>query len=85
LESILDSKGDAFFFLDMSSLLTSVSFRVIPDVNPNLVAAEKVRKVVFCSGKVYYDLASFRDKNNINDVAIVRVEQLGTLYAYRFS
>lgn len=50
--------------------------RVIPDSNPNLVAAEKVRKVLFCTGKVYYDLASYREKNNVNDVAIVRIEQL---------
>ena len=30
-----------------------------------LVAAQNVRRVVFCSGKVYYDLAAFRDANKI--------------------
>jgi 2-oxoglutarate dehydrogenase E1 component len=34
------------------------------------------RKVVFCSGKVYYDLIEFRDAEKIRDTAIVRVEQL---------
>jgi 2-oxoglutarate dehydrogenase E1 component len=32
--------------------------------------------VLFCSGKVYYDLADYRQKNNVSNVAIVRLEQL---------
>jgi len=35
-----------------------------------------VKKVLFCSGKVYYDLAERQQKENRGDVAIVRVEQL---------
>ncbi|PZS27626.1 MAG: multifunctional oxoglutarate decarboxylase/oxoglutarate dehydrogenase thiamine pyrophosphate-binding subunit/dihydrolipoyllysine-residue succinyltransferase subunit [Pseudonocardiales bacterium] len=35
-----------------------------------------VRRVLLCSGKVYYDLAQARDKRAAQDVAIVRVEQL---------
>jgi 2-oxoglutarate dehydrogenase E1 component len=35
-----------------------------------------VRRVVFCSGKVYFDLLKARRKDNIHDVALVRVEQL---------
>ena len=41
-----------------------------------MVANDKVRRVVFCSGQVYYDLTSERAKREIKDVAIVRVEQL---------
>ncbi|MGB4771665.1 MAG: 2-oxoglutarate dehydrogenase E1 component [Chitinophagaceae bacterium] len=37
---------------------------------------EEVTKVLFCSGKVYYDLADYRQKNNVSNVAIVRLEQL---------
>jgi len=35
-----------------------------------------VNKVLFCSGKIYYDLADFRQKNKSQNVAIIRVEQL---------
>ena len=40
------------------------------------VAAKKVKRVVLCSGKVYYDLLEDAEKRGLNDVAIVRVEQL---------
>ena len=35
-----------------------------------------MRRVVFCSGQVYYDLVAERTKREIKDIAIVRVEQL---------
>ncbi|WP_413733919.1 2-oxoglutarate dehydrogenase E1 component [Shewanella sp. BJSY2023SW005] len=38
--------------------------------------AAKVDRVVFCSGKVYYELLERRRKENIDNVALVRVEQL---------
>ncbi|MGA9422396.1 MAG: 2-oxoglutarate dehydrogenase E1 component [Rhodanobacteraceae bacterium] len=38
--------------------------------------AKKVRRVVLCSGKVYYDLVAYAGNQDIADVAIVRVEQL---------
>ena len=40
------------------------------------VAVKKVKRVVLCSGKVYYDLLEDAEKRGLNDVAIVRVEQL---------
>jgi 2-oxoglutarate dehydrogenase E1 component len=40
------------------------------------VDAAKVRRVLLCSGKVYYDLAKRRAERKIDDTAIVRVEQL---------
>ena len=46
---------------------------VIGDVEA--LTAEKVRRVVVCSGKVYYDLAAHRRERNIADVAIIRLEQ----------
>ncbi len=36
----------------------------------------KVRRVVLCTGKVYYDLLQAREDKNVDDVAIIRVEQL---------
>ena len=38
--------------------------------------AQGVRRVVFCSGKVYFDLLKARRKDGIRDVALVRIEQL---------
>lgn len=37
---------------------------------------EKVKRIVLCSGKVYYDLVAYRKDHDITDVAILRVEQL---------
>ena len=37
---------------------------------------ERVSRVIFCSGKVYYDLLTYREEQQIKDAAIVRVEQL---------
>jgi 2-oxoglutarate dehydrogenase E1 component len=38
--------------------------------------ASRVRKVLFCSGKVYFDLADRQQKENKKDTAIIRLEQL---------
>jgi len=47
-------------------------------VIPNTAAkpGQMVRRVVLCSGKVYYDLVEDAAKRGVNDVAIIRVEQL---------
>lgn len=47
---------------------------VIPDTET--LDSAKVKRLVACSGKVYYDLANARRERNLKDVAIVRVEQL---------
>lgn len=46
---------------------------VIDDVN---VKAADVKRVLFCTGKIYYELLEKQQKDQIRDVAIVRVEQL---------
>ena len=38
--------------------------------------AKKITKVVFCSGKIYYDLTERREKENAGHVAVVRLEQM---------
>ncbi len=40
-------------------------------------------RIILCSGKVYFDLLDYREKNGIKDVALVRVEQLYPLHADR--
>ncbi|QEO16564.1 2-oxoglutarate dehydrogenase E1 component [Acetobacter vaccinii] len=48
---------------------------VLPEVDA-LDADAKIRRVVLCSGKVYYDLLAERREKDLKDVAIVRLEQL---------
>ena len=38
--------------------------------------AKKVKRLIFCAGKVYYDLVAERAKRAIDDIAIMRIEQL---------
>lgn len=50
---------------------------VIPETDATISEnADGIRKVVFCTGKVYYDILEEREKRNLKDVAVVRVEQL---------
>ena len=46
---------------------------IIPD---NEVVADKVTKVVFCSGKLYYELLEEREAQHADHVALIRIEQL---------
>ncbi|TAJ94782.1 MAG: 2-oxoglutarate dehydrogenase E1 component [Reyranella sp.] len=52
------------------------SFRRILAETDQLVDGAKVRRVVLCSGKVYFDLVAERRKRKIDDIAILRIEQL---------
>jgi len=63
--------------LSVSSLedLTRGSFARVIDETDDLSPAQ-VRRLVFCSGKVYFDLLKGRRKDAIRDVALVRIEQL---------
>ena len=54
---------------------TTGGFKEVID-DPFVDNADQVKKVLFCSGKVYYDLAERQQKENRKDVAIVRLEQL---------
>ncbi|MGR6806256.1 2-oxoglutarate dehydrogenase E1 component [Sphaerotilus natans] len=55
---------------------TKGDFRTVLGEQKADLVAEKVKRVIVCSGKVYYDLVKKRDEKKANDVAIVRVEQL---------
>ncbi len=48
----------------------------LPNQQIKLVPDDKIRRVIMCSGKVYYDLYEEREKRGIDDIYILRVEQL---------
>ncbi len=50
--------------------------QMLPDEKIKLAPDENIRRVVLCSGKVYYDLYEEREKRDIDDIYILRVEQL---------
>jgi 2-oxoglutarate dehydrogenase E1 component len=62
------------------SQFTQGGFKEVID-DASVDNASAIKKVLFCSGKVYYDLADKQQKENIKDVAIIRLEQLHPLPA----
>ncbi|MCB4798474.1 2-oxoglutarate dehydrogenase E1 component [Neotamlana laminarinivorans] len=57
--------------------LASGTFQEVID---DTIEASKVEKLVFCTGKFYYDLLAERETLNREDVALVRIEQLFPLH-----
>jgi len=63
------------FSVSPLSSLSDGSFElIIPD--SSTVNADEIKRVVFCSGKVYFDLVEARQVHDMSKVAIVRIEQL---------
>ena len=50
------------------------------EILPDLAMPKNVKRVILCSGKVYFDLADYRKAEKIDDTAIVRIEQLYPLH-----
>jgi 2-oxoglutarate dehydrogenase E1 component len=57
----------------LSDLAEGRFCRMLPDSRDS---AQSTTRILLCSGKVYYELVDFREKNRRDDVAILRVEQL---------
>jgi 2-oxoglutarate dehydrogenase E1 component len=49
---------------------------VLPNEKIRLVADDKIRRVILCTGKVYYDLHEERENRGIKDIYLMRMEQL---------
>ncbi|MFT4653663.1 MAG: 2-oxoglutarate dehydrogenase E1 component [Kangiellaceae bacterium] len=58
----------------LEELAEGVFYNVIDEIDK--LDTPKVDRVVMCSGKVYYDLLEQRRENKLNNVAVVRIEQL---------
>ncbi len=63
--------------MSVSSLeeLSSGGFQLVI-AETGAIDVKKTRRLVFCSGKVYFDLVEARKDHGIDDVAVIRVEQL---------
>lgn len=56
--------------------LANGSFEVVIGETDDNVKPDQVERVILCSGKVYYDLRAERRKREIDNIAIIRLEQL---------
>jgi len=65
----------------MDDLTTGAFHEILDDP----AAPKNASRLILCSGKVYYDLCDYRDKNKVKDTAIVRVEQLYPLHRDRLA
>ncbi|MBK8443480.1 MAG: 2-oxoglutarate dehydrogenase E1 component [Sphingobacteriales bacterium] len=59
---------------------TTGHFKEVID-DTQTVAAAKVKRILLCSGKLYYELLDYKEQNKRNDIALVRLEQLYPLPA----
>ncbi|HTL16889.1 MAG TPA: 2-oxoglutarate dehydrogenase E1 component, partial [Patescibacteria group bacterium] len=48
--------------------------RILPEAQP--MAPDKIKRVILCAGKIYYELTEYREQNRRDDAAILRLEQL---------
>jgi len=58
----------------VDDLINGKFMEIIPD--EDIKSKDSVEKLLLCSGKVYYDLLTYRNAQNLNDFPIVRIEQL---------
>ena len=56
--------------------LSNAGFLNVIDDSIASQSPEKIKSIIFCAGKVYYDLLEKRDADNQEDTAIVRIEQV---------
>jgi len=55
--------------------LVNGSFKLVID-DPRQPQPENIKRLVFCAGKVYFDIAAEQAEQDLDDIAVVRVEQL---------
>ena len=60
----------------LDEFTNNTSFHRVLDEADKSIKNNQVKRVVMCSGKVYYDLLEERDKQGLKDIKLVRLEQL---------
>ena len=58
------------------SELTKGSFQTVIGETDTSITPSKVKRIIACSGRIYYDLIAYRRNKELKDVAIIRIEQL---------
>jgi 2-oxoglutarate dehydrogenase E1 component len=73
-KSLLRDKNAVSMEADMAD---GTCFREMLD-DPGILAADpkRIQRLIFCSGKVFYDLLAYRNEHKIKSTAIIRIEQL---------
>ena len=61
---------------NLQEFVNDRALRLIGEVETNLNSPDQIRKVILCSGQVYYDIADERRKRKAKDIVIARVEQI---------
>ena len=62
---------------DLAAMAEGTAFQpILRDDAASLAGDSKIRRVVLCSGKVYYDLFEEREKRGLDDIYLLRIEQL---------
>ncbi len=65
----------------VSSVEEFANGQFMPTIDDPIAKSEKVKTLVFCTGKFYYDLLDRKEETNREDIALVRIEQLFPLPA----
>ena len=60
---------------DLAEIETGSNFQELID-DPGVKSAKAIKRVLYCSGKIYYDILQEKQRQKRNDIAIVRLEQL---------
>ncbi|WP_433624900.1 2-oxoglutarate dehydrogenase E1 component [Candidatus Profftella armatura] len=71
-KSLLRKKEASSTLMDLA---TGKFNKIINEID-DIIDPKKIKRIIACSGKIYYDLFNFRKKKNKNDVVIIRIEQL---------
>lgn len=58
---------------------------VLDDTSPDRGQEDRISRLIFCSGKVYYDLLEYRRKHEIDNAAIIRLEQIYPFHSDKVS
>lgn len=60
----------------LSEMVTGTRFKKLIPESDSTIKADRVNRLIFCSGQVYYALQKARQANKLNNIAIARIEQL---------